>query len=183
MDLKRSPHLYKGWIFAFSQTVSQNIYKSFCESTYSHLYTGGWRRFYNRFSESFWENFWGILSLVYGKLNWFLQPDFWNSFEIILHHIGSGNANFMRERKNFFLHRKLILPHLYRGRWSGDINLVNQKFQIYLWVPLTILLHKIVEKRNTCAKFFEWCLHNIGSGKSIFTTAFRKYFVCFFLLV
>ena len=79
--------------------------------------------------------------------------------------------------------RNKFLSHLYRGRWNGFFNLVNQKFQIYLWVPLTILLHKIVEKRNTCAKFFEWCLHNIGSGKSIFTTAFRKYFVCFFLLV
>ena len=78
--------------------------------------------------------------------------------------------------------RNKFLSHLYRGRWNGFFNLVNQKFQIYLWVSLTILLHKIVGKRNTCAKFFEGCLHNIGSGKRKNITTFRKIHKMFYFV-
>ena len=78
--------------------------------------------------------------------------------------------------------RNEFLSHLYRGRWGGVFNLVNQKSKTYLQFSLTILLHKIVEKRNTWEKFIEWCLHNIGSGRSKNITTFRKIHKMFYFV-
>ena len=78
--------------------------------------------------------------------------------------------------------RNAILSYLYRGRWNGVFNLINQKSKTYLRFSLTILLHKIVGKRNTWEKFLERCLHNIGSGNSKNITTFRKIHKLFYFV-
>ena len=78
--------------------------------------------------------------------------------------------------------RNEFLSHLYRGRWNGFFNLANLKNITYFQFALNILPHKIVGKRNTCAKFLEGCLHNIGSGRSKNITTFRKIHKMFYFV-
>ena len=132
-----------------------------------HLYPERWRRFHKWFLKSFLKNFALTTSHLYRGRYVPFYNRFFQKFIIYLRLL-------QWEMKSF--------PHLYRGRWNGIFNLVNQKSKTYLRFSFTILLHKIVGKRNTWEKFLESCLHNIGSGKSKNITTFRKIHKLFYFL-